>query len=72
MDSEEQQNGVFLNQNSIDLRDRSSSIGSASSLQGSAPGLCSRILTYLDIYSARDFTPLLPAASNITYSYITE
>ena len=35
MDSEEQQNGVFLNQNSIDLRDRSSSIGSASSLQGS-------------------------------------
>ena len=36
MDSEEQQNGVFLNQNSIDLRDRSSSIGSASSLQGSA------------------------------------
>ena len=37
MDSEEQQNGVFLNQNSIDLRDRSSSIGSASSLQASAP-----------------------------------
>ena len=34
--------------------------------------LASRILTYLDIYSARDFTPLLPAASNITYSYITE
>lgn len=39
MDSEEQQNGVFLNQNSIDLRDRSSSIGSASSLQGGSPGL---------------------------------
>ena len=61
MDSEEQQNGVFLNQNSIDLRDRSSSIGSASSLQGSAPGLYWAVRQVI----GRDFSENTPGVAGL-------